>query len=80
MSFKNYPQPPFKKFVKCEYGKILEVQPHNHIEPAVFSKNGKPLTRFGWTITYTEYFANGIITFVDKVIATADTKEELENE
>ena len=57
MSFKVYPQPPFKRYVKCEYGKILEPNYKTaNIEPAVYNKRGTPLFRFGWTITYTDYF------------------------
>ena len=81
MSFKKYPQPPFKRFVKCEHGKILEPNYETaNIEPATYNKNGHPLFRFGWTITYTGYFSDGsgTITFIDKIVATADTKEELE--
>ena len=81
MAFKVYPQPPFKKFVKTESGEILEPNYNTaNIEPAVYNRNGYPLFRFGWEIRYTRYFidGSGSITFGEKIIATADTKEELE--
>lgn len=84
MAFKKYPQPPFKKFVKTEGGKILETEKHRlSIQPAVYNKNGYPLVRFGWEIGYggtifdKDGKAVGLIDFVDKIAATADTKEDL---
>lgn len=81
MAFKKYPQPPFKRFVKTENGDILEPSYRSdNIEPAVFSKKtGRPLFQFGWAITYSKPFVDGSgwITFNCKIIATADTKEEL---
>lgn len=80
MAFKKYPQPPFKRFVKCQYGKILEPNYKTaNIEPAVYNKKtGLPMFQFGWTITYWAPFKDGSggITFVDKIVKTADTKEE----
>lgn len=81
MSFKVYPQPPFKKFIKTEKGDILEPDYKSaQIEPAVYNRNGYPLFRFGWSITYSKRFLDnsGFVTFNCKIIATADTKEELE--
>ena len=81
MAFKKYPQPPFKKYVLTENGDVLEPDyKYANIEPAVYNKKGYPLFRFGWTIMYSKHFVDGsgIITFNCKIIATADTKEELE--
>lgn len=82
MAFKKYPQPPFKKYVLTENGDVLEPNYHTaNIEPAVYSKKtGRPLFQFGWTIMYSKRFVDGsgFITFNCKIIATADTKEELE--
>lgn len=86
MAFKTYPQPPFKKFVKTETGKILPSCYSNgstrHYEPHSYNKNGCPLVRFGFDIQYVVYFKDGTgsITFMERVVATADTREELENE
>lgn len=82
MAFKKYPQPPFKRFVKLSAGKILELDWRTP-EPAVYSKRGKPLPRFGWQVSYDGYIyeegsLTGIITFCDVIVATADTKEELD--
>lgn len=81
MPMPKYPQPPFKRFVKCKCGKILEPDYKSaNIEPAVFSrKTGKPLFQFGWTIEYTGYFkdGSGTVTIIDKIVKTADTMEEL---
>ena len=73
MSFKKYPQPPFKKYIKCQYGKILESNHKTTIEPAVYNKKGMPLFQFGWVITYN---INGI-KYTDRIITTADSLEEL---
>ncbi len=84
MSFKKYPQPPFKKYVKTETGKIL---PYHYKDgstrycvPHSYNKNGCPLVRFGFDISYSVYFkdGSGSITFSERVVATADTIEELE--
>lgn len=80
MAFKVYPQPPFKKFVKTEVGDILQPDYKSiWIEPAVYNKKGYPLFRFGWLIMYDKHFedGSGIITLSCKIVATADTKEEL---
>ena len=82
MAFKKYPQPPFKRYVKCQHGKILEPDYKTaNIQPATYnSKTNYPMFQFGWTITYTGWFkdGSGCITFEDKIVATADTLEELE--
>ena len=83
MAFKVYPQPPFKKFVKTKSGYLVEVKPHSNVEPAVYNKNGYPLTRFGWEISWGATMVDkdgkvtGFIDLVDVIVETADTKEEL---
>lgn len=85
MGFKKYPQPPFKKYVKTSNGTILLVGEKRYY-PAVYNKRGTPLVRFGWEICWGGQVADkegNIIAFVDfcdVIVATADTKEELENE
>ena len=85
MAFIKRPQPPFKAYVKTRSGRILKPNYKTAlIEPAVFSKNGKPLFQFGWEITYDckmfdktgDYV--GVITYSELIVETADTKEELE--
>ena len=81
MSFKTYPQPPFKKFVKTKSGFILEPNYRKaDITPACFNRNGTPLFRFGWEISWEGKFADngGYVSLCDLIVATADTKEELE--
>ena len=83
MAFKVYPQPPFKKFVKTKSGYIVEVKPYSRIEPAVYSKNGYPLTRFGYEISWGATMVDkdgkvtGFIDLVDVIVADSDTKEEM---
>ena len=84
MAFKKYPQPPFKKYVKNESGAIIESRYKDGSSrwyvPHSYSKNGCPLVRFGFDISYTRYFKDGTgsITFSERVVATANTVEELE--
>ena len=86
MASKTYPQPPFKKYVKTESGVIIEScykdGSSRFYVPHSYSKNGFPLLRYGFDISYTRYFKDGTgsITFSERVVATADTKEELEDE
>ena len=86
MAFKKYPQPPFKKYVKTESGKIIpscyKDGSNRYYVPHSDNKNGCPLVRFGFDISYSVYFkdGSGSITFSERVVATADTKEELEDE
>lgn len=86
MAIKKYPQPPFKKYVKTESGKIIPScfsdGTSRYCVPHSYNKNGCPLFRYGFDISYTAYFkdGSGTITFSERVVATADTKEELENE
>lgn len=79
MAFKKYPQPPFKKYVKTENGKIIPSS-NRYIVPHSYNKNGCPLVRFGFDIQYVFYFkdGSGSITFSERIVATADTIEELE--
>ena len=74
-----YPKPPFKKYVKTETGVILESD-GKYIVPHSFSKNGCPIVRWGYDITYSRHGRDMIITFGERIVATADTKEELEND
>lgn len=84
MASKTYPQPPFKKYVKTESGVIIEScykdGSNRCCAPHSYSKNGCPLLRHGFDINYTRYFKDGTgsITFSERVVATADTVEELE--
>lgn len=84
MANKTYPQPPFKKYVKTESGVIIEScfkdGSSRYCVSHSYSKNGCPLLRYGFDISYTRYFKDGTgsITFSERVVATADTIEELE--
>ena len=86
MSFVKRPQPPFKRFVKTKRGVILEPNYHTaKIEPATFSKKtGLPLFQYGWEIVYRGHMVNkqgdclGEVEVCDLIVATADTREELE--
>lgn len=84
MASKTYPQPPFKKYVKTESGAIIEScykdGSYRFYVPHSYNKNGCPLLRYGFDISYTRYFKDGTgsITFSERVVATADTVEELE--
>lgn len=86
MANKTYPQPPFKKYVKTETGKILSYHYKDgstrYCVPHSYNKNGYPLVRFGFDISYSVYFkdGSGSITFSERVVATADTQEELESD
>lgn len=83
MANKTYPQPLFKKYVKTESGKIIPYYYKDgstrYCVPHSYSKNGCPLLRYGFDINYTKYFKDGTgsITFSERVVATADTIEEL---
>lgn len=79
MAFKKYPQPPFKKFVKTENGKIIPSS-SRYIVPHSYNKNGCPLVRFGFDIQCVVYFkdGSGSITFSERIVATANTIEGLE--
>ena len=84
MTNKTYPQPPFKKYVKTESGTIIEScykdGSSRYCVPHSYNKNGCPLLRYGFDINYTIYFKDGTgsMTFSERVVATADTIEELE--
>lgn len=83
MANKTYPQPPFKKYVKTESGVIIEScfkdGSSRYCVPHSYNKNGCPLLRYGFDIGYNTYFKDdtGSITFRERVVATADTIEEL---
>lgn len=83
MANKTYPQPPFKKYVKTESGVIIEScfkdGSSRYCVPHSYNKNGRPLLRYGFDISYNKYFKDGTgsITFRERVVATADTIEEL---
>lgn len=69
----NYPQPPFKKFVKTDSGLILEVGNKN----SYLDKNGN------WEIEHKNYEMLDdkktlcISMCCSTIVATADSKEEL---
>lgn len=76
---KKYIQPPFKRFVKLESGKILELKWRTP-EPSDFDKKGNPIS---WEVIYDDVFCGvdgkpiGIATYCDVIVATADTEDEL---
>ena len=84
MGSKTYPQPPFKKYVKTESGALIESRykdgSSRFCVPQAYGKNGCPLLRYGFDISYTKYFEDGTgsITSSERVVATADAVEELE--
>ena len=83
MKVRKYPQPPFMKYVKTKCGYIVETE-NRFIEPAVFDKNGRPLTRFGWDISFCAKMVDnkgkttGFVDMFDTIVATSDRKEDLE--
>lgn len=77
---KKYPKE-FKKYIKTEYGKILETEKCRYrINPAVYNKYGTPLPQFGFLVSYDSQFADGFghIVIDDLIVETADTLEELQ--